>query len=404
MPIYEYTARTPEGQAREDRIEIESEKALGEYLRNQGLILTTAKVVGNKKTLLPSFLRFGTRVGLVQRIFFTQNLEVMIRTGFPLSGALHTLAVQTEQKSFRDIILSMQHDIESGKTFSDALQKHQSVFSDLMVNMVAAGEVSGKLDEVLHQITVQMKKDHTLIAKVRSALTYPIIVVTAMVGLVVAMMLFVIPNLMTIFTEAGVQLPLPTRILIWMTTFLTTNGLYVLIGLIILVIILYRVVKTTKGRMVFHSLLLRAPIMGKIIKKVNLARFTRSLSSLLKTDIPIVQTLQIISKTLGNVHYRNAMIAAGEEVKKGVSIAKTLEANPKLFPPIVTQMVTVGEQSGTLDTIIEEVAIFYEEDVDTTMSNLSTIIEPVLMLVLGAGVGALAVAIILPIYNLSQTI
>lgn len=403
MPLYEYIARTSTGEAKEGRMDMASEKALAEYLRSQGLILTSAKGIGAPKGL-SGFLKLKPKVTVVNKIFFTQNLQVMLRTGFSLSNALHTLAEQTEQKAFKEIILAMQHDVESGTTFSDALKKHTYVFPELFINMVAAGEVSGKLDEVLHQLSIQMKKEHTLIAKVKSALTYPVIVVVAMIGLSVGMMLFVIPNLLSVFEEAGAELPLPTRVLITLTDILTTQGVWVLLGTVVVVFLLYRLIKTQRGKYYFHKMLLGGPIIGKIIKKINLARFTRTLSSLLKTDIPIVQTLQIISRTLGNVHYRNAMVQASEEVKKGVSIVKTLEQYPKLFPPLVTQMVSVGEQSGTLDTIVEEIANFYEEDVDTTMGNLSTIIEPVLMLLLGGGVAALAVSIILPIYSLSEAI
>lgn len=403
MPLYEYIARTSAGEAKEGRMDMSSEKALAEYLRSQGLILTSAKGIGAPKGL-SGFLKLKPKVTVVNKIFFTQNLQVMLRTGFSLSNALHTLADQTEQKAFKEIILAMQHDVESGTTFSDALKKHTHVFPELFINMVAAGEVSGKLDEVLHQLSIQMKKEHALIAKVKSALTYPVIVVVAMIGLSVGMMLFVIPNLLSVFEEAGAELPLPTRVLITLTDILTTQGIWVLLGTVVVVFLLYRLIKTQRGKYYFHKMLLGGPIIGKIIKKINLARFTRTLSSLLKTDIPIVQTLQIISRTLGNVHYRNAMVQAAEEVKKGVSIVKTLEQYPKLFPPLVTQMVSVGEQSGTLDTIVEEIANFYEEDVDTTMGNLSTIIEPVLMLLLGGGVAALAVSIILPIYSLSEAI
>ncbi|MFC1687841.1 type II secretion system F family protein [Patescibacteria group bacterium] len=404
MAIYEYTARTQDGESKDGRLEMQSEKALGEHLSGQGLILTSAKVIGGKNKSIADRLHLGVRVSHVQKIFFTQNLQVMIRTGFSLANALHTLAMQTSNKGFRDIIITIQQDVESGKSFSDSIAKHSDVFSDLFINMIAAGEVSGKLDEVLNQLTVQMKKDHSLISKVKNALTYPAIVVTAMIGLGIAMMIFVIPNLLGVFEEGGIELPLPTRILISLTDFITQYGIYVLLGLVVVFIVLFRVSKTNKGKYYLHLIMLKTPIMGNILKKINLARFTRSLSSLLKTDIPIVQTLHIISRTLGNVHYRNVMIEASEQVKKGVSISSTLEKRPKLFTAIVTQMIHVGEESGTLDTIVSEIATFYEEDVDSTMANLSTVIEPILMLFLGAGVGVMAISIILPIYNLSEAI
>jgi len=405
MPEFIYTARTPEGALKKDRMVMKDEQSLANYLRNQGLILTSAKVQKKRKEGgINALLSRFSGVPTVQKIFFTQNLEVMVRTGFSLANALKTIAQQTDHKKFKEVILELQRDVESGVTFSNSLAKHPQVFSELFVNMIAAGEVSGKLDEVLKRLTIQMKKDHALVAKVKAALTYPAIVVIAMVVIGIAMMIFVIPQLLSIFSEANVQLPLPTRILIWLSNFLAKDGVFVLIGLIILIIIFNRLMKNKKFRSGYHKILLKTPIISGIIKKINLARFTRTLSSLLKTDIPIVQTFQIIAKVLGNVHYSNAMLLAADKVKQGVSIAKTLSEKPDLFPPIATQMISIGEESGTIDSISEEIANFYEESVDETMANLATIIEPVIMLILGVGVAVLAMAVILPIYSLSQTI
>lgn len=405
MPEYIYTARTAEGSLKKDKMVMKDEQALANYLRGQGLILTSAKIVKKgKESFLNSLLSRLSRIPVVQKIFFTQNLEVMIRTGFSLASALKTISQQTENKRFKEVIVNIQRDVESGVAFSNALAKYPHIFSELFVNMIASGEISGKLDEVLKRLTIQMKKDHALMAKVKSALTYPVIVVIAMVGVAIAMMIFVIPKLLGVFSEAQVTLPLPTRILIGITDLMTQQGVWIALGLIVIVVAFYRLIKTKKGRSLYHKILLKAPIISPIIKNINLARFTRTLSSLLKTDIPIVQTFQIISKTLGNVHYANVMLVIAEKVKQGVSIVKTLEEEKALFPPIVTQMIAVGEESGTLDTISEEVANFYEDSVDQTMANLATIIEPIIMLILGAGVAFLAVSIILPIYSLSEAI
>lgn len=405
MPEYTYTARTAEGSLKKDKMVMKDEQALANYLRGQGLILTSAKIVKKgKESFLNSLLSRFSRIPVVQKIFFTQNLEVMIRTGFSLASALKTISQQTENKRFKEVMVNLQRDVESGVAFSNALAKYPHVFSELFVNMIAAGEVSGKLDEVLKRLTIQMKKDHALMGKVKASLTYPVIVVIAMVGVAIAMMIFVIPQLLSVFSSANVQLPLPTRILIGITHLMTQDGVWLALGLIVIIVFVYRLIKTKKGRSVYHKILLKVPIISPIIKQINTARFTRTLSSLLKTDIPIVQIFQIISKTLGNVHYANVMLSIAEKVKQGVNIAKTLEERKDLFPPIVTQMIAVGEESGTMDTISDEIANFYEESVDQTMANLSTIIEPIIMVVLGAGVAYLAVAIILPIYSLSQAI
>lgn len=405
MPDYIYTARTKDGMLKKDRITMKDEKALSDYLRSQGLLLTSIKLAkSEKKTGMTFFSSLFNRISAVQKIFFTQNLEVMVRTGFSLANALKTLSLQTPNKKFREIITDIKNDVESGQTFTSALSKHKRVFSELFINMISAGEVSGKLDESLKNLTIQTKKEHEIIVKVRAALTYPAIVVIAMVGIGIGMMVFVIPQMMSIFEEWGSKLPLPTLILISLSKFLTSNGLYVAIGLIILIFILIRAIKTKRGKFIFHKILLKTPILSSILIKVNLARFSRSLSSLLKTDIPIVQTFEIISKVLGNVYYKQAMLESAQRVKKGISIVKTLEDKPDLFPPIITQMIAVGEETGTLDTISEEIANFYEADVDQTMGNLSVIIEPVLMLILGAAVAAMALAIIMPMYSLVQQI
>lgn len=405
MPEYSYTARTPDGKLRKDRLRMRDERALADYLKNQGLMLTSVKPIKEGgRFSFQALLRKLSRIPVVQKIFFTQNLSVMVKTGFSLAQALRTLALQTSHKTFREVIISLQQDIESGVSFSNALAKHPQVFPELFVNMVAAGEASGKLDEILINLTKQMKKDHALIAKVRSALMYPTVVVVAMVGIGVVMMITVVPQLTGIYTESNLQLPLPTRLLIGISNLFTHQGIWLLAGFILLIFLFGRLRKTKKGKYYLHKIFLKIPIFGSIIQKINLARFARTLSSLLKTDIPIVQTLQIIAKTLGNVHYKQSMIDASEKVKKGISIAKTLEEKPQLFPPIVTQMITVGEESGTIDTISDEIANFYEEDVDQTMSGLSSIIEPILMLVIGGVVAVMALAVLMPMYGLVEAI
>lgn len=339
-----------------------------------------------------------------QKIFFTQNLEVMVRTGFSLGIALRTLVKQVEHKRFKLVIADLKDQVEGGVPFAAALGRHPTVFPELFINMIAAGESSGRLDEVLKRLTLQMKKDARLKAKVRGALTYPIIVVIAMIGVGTGMLTFVIPKIAGVYQESGGTLPLPTRILLFVSDLLVHQGIWMAAALALLVFAFVRALQTPRGKRRFDALMLKLPVVAPIIQKINIAQITRTLSSLLATDIPIVTTFQIIAKTLGNRLYRESMDDAAESVKKGVAVVKALEANPKLYPPVVTQMVAIGEESGTLDTVSGEIANFYEEDVDQTMSNLSTILEPVLMLLIGAGVAGIALAVLLPIYNLSGQI
>jgi type II secretory pathway component PulF len=344
-------------------------------------------------------------VPLTEKIFFIQNLQVMVRTGISLASALRTLAEQTSHKRFRFVINDCYTQVEKGTPFARALSRHPNIFPDLMVSMIESGELSGKLEEVLKHVTEQLKKDHELVSKVRGAMMYPSIILVAMGGIGTAMMIFVIPKLLNIFSEFNAELPLPTRVLIATSTFTTAHGPLIAVGIIALITSLRLwVKKTVQGKIFVHGLLLRLPIFGPIIKKVNLARISRTFSSLLTTDIPIVQTASITSKTIANIHYRNALIDLSEKLKKGSQVSQTFALYPRLFPPVVSQLARVGEESGSLDHVLGELASFYEEDLDQIMKNLPSIIEPVLILFLGLGVGAMAVAIIMPMYSLTQTI
>ena len=344
------------------------------------------------------------RIKLTQKLFLVQQLAVMIKAGISLSVALKTLADQSTSRSFKIILSDLQQGVEKGNLLSKCLESYQRGFGELFISMVKAGEASGKLEEVLKQLFVQMKKDHDIIAKVRGALTYPAIVVTMMVAIGILMMMYVIPTITSVFTELNVVLPLPTRILITVSAFSVKYGVFLLIGTAIGLSALIRLERTDSGKKIFHTILLKLPIVGSIMKKINLARFCRSLSSLLKTDIPIVQSIEITSRILGNVIYREALLEAKEKIKKGITIKDSLAGHEKLFPPVVLQMILVGEETGALDSILEESATFYEDDVNQTMTNLPSIIEPVLMIILGVGVGGMAVAVVMPLYSLSESI
>jgi type IV pilus assembly protein PilC len=357
-----------------------------------------------KASKIISWITKPRKISLSLKIFFVQQLGVMLKAGISLSLALKTLSTQTESKALKSILADLSQNVEKGNTLSSGLEKYQKIFGDLFINMVRAGEASGKLEEVLKQLFIQMKKDHDIISKVRGAMIYPAIVIVMMLAIGLLMTIYVIPAITGVFREMNITLPLPTRILIFLSDFLLTKGLYVLVGFIIFVVALQRLLSMPQGKSLFHRLLLVLPIVGSVIKQINLARFCRTLSSLLKTDIPIVQSFEITSKVLGNVTYKKAITAAQEQIKKGISIKDSLMPFTNIFPPVVLQMISVGEETGELDNILEESAIFYEEGVNQTMTNLPSIIEPLLMVILGIGVGGMAIAVILPMYTLSQSI
>jgi type IV pilus assembly protein PilC len=342
------------------------------------------------------------RVSLPQKIFFTENLRVMIKAGLSLTESLRTLAMQTEAKAFKQVIVELKEDVEKGKTLSQALARFGNLFEPIFVNMIAAGEVSGTMEKTLEQLTNQMRKDYDLRSKVRGAMTYPIVILCATVLILTGMIMFVIPQILSIFEEVGTdELPLPTKILIALTDFVTNHFLLLILMVVAVVSAFLWAIRTKPGRYVWHKFLLKMFIIGPIVKKINLARFTRTLSSLLRTDIPIVQSLQITADIVRNVYYRDSSLAAAEAVKKGEQISQILEKSPQLFPPLVVQMTAVGERAGTVDDMLEEIAEFYEKQVDQTMDNLASIIEPILIIFLGAVVGGIALAIITPIYSLT---
>lgn len=343
-------------------------------------------------------------VSLTEKVFFTQNLQVMLRAGLSLSVAINTLAEQTENRNFKKMLRIVRSDIEKGVALSSALAKYPHVFSELFVNMVHAGEVSGKLEDILQNITSQLKKEHDMRAKIKNAMAYPVVVVCVMIGIGIAMLTFVVPRVSSIFEGLNTQLPLPTRVLIGLSHSLVQYGVFAAMGVAAIITLFSMSLKNKTGRRFWHRLFLRLPIAGPIIKKINIARFTRVLGSLLKTDVPITQSVQVSANTLGNAIYQDAVLTFVPDLTKGTRMAVSMARYVKLFPPLVTQMVSVGEETGTLSSVLEELASFYEEDVDNIMKRLPSIVEPLLMVVLGVGVGAMAISIILPMYNLTQAI
>lgn len=351
------------------------------------------------------WLLYNSGVPLSQKIFFTENLRVMIKAGLSISESLNTLALQAESKTFRQIISRVKEDVESGKLLSASVSKFPKIFPDIFVNMIQIGEVSGTMDQTLEELTMQMKKDYKLRSKVKGAMTYPIVILVAMIGISIGLLTFVLPKLLDIFKEFGnVKLPLATRILIWLSDFIQANGLWVLIGAIIAIIALIAWGRTKGGRRIIHGLIILSPIIGPIARKVNLARFSRTLSGLLKTDIPVVQSLTVTGDVLANVHYHQSLIDAAERIKKGETISDSLRLHPKLYPPLVVQMTNVGERSGNVDSMLSDIADFYEQQVDNVLNSLSSIIEPILILLLGGMVGGIALAVMMPMYSLTQTI
>lgn len=373
---------------------------------NEGSTKSPSRAQNNKSTMdkINDYLLKFSRVPLKERLFFVQHLGVMLKSGISLSIALKTLAKQTTNKYFQVILNDIGDKVEKGESFADTLRPHKKVFGELFVSMIEAGELSGKLESVLGELFIQMKKEHKLISKVKGALTYPAVIVFAMLGIGTFMMVVVVPQITAMFTELDTELPLPTKILITISGAIANNGIVSLILLIVFIISFIQILKTEKGKYFFQTILLNSPVIGPIVKKINLARFARNISSLLKTDIMIIKTFQITANVLGNLHYRRALMDMSQKIKKGGKLSEVINTYPKLFTPVVAQMVAIGEETGELDNILVELAEFYEEEVDQIMENLPSIIEPLLILFLGLGVGGVAVAVIMPMYAITTAV
>lgn len=398
MPKYSYTARDEEGLEKTGEMSTVSKKDLANVLRKRGLLLTHAEAeIEKKKSGI-----FSVRVGAIDKIMFTRNLYLMIKAGLSILRALDILARQTSKKGFKNIISEIKKKIEKGAMFAVSLQAYPKVFSPFYVSMVKMGEMSGELEKVLSELAEQMKKDRELIVKVRSALMYPSVVLITMVIVAILMIVMVLPSLTDIFEDFEVELPITTRILIALSHFIQDYGVLVLIVTIALVILIVFLARSKDGKKLTHAFNVKMFILGPIIRKINIARFSRNMSTLLRSGIPITKALQITHDVLGNIYYKRVMKDAIEKVKKGVKIVDILEKEKKLFPPLVTQMIMVGEETGSLDNILDEIADFYEKEVTETMNNLSSILEPVLMVILGLAVGIVAVSIVSPIYSLME--
>lgn len=348
------------------------------------------------------FLLKLSKVSLKEKLFFVQHLGLMLKSGISLSRAAKTLAQQTTNKYFKKVLNDVAESVEKGSSFSESIEPHKKIFGDMFISMVQAGEVSGKLEEVLDQLFIQMKKEHTLISKVKGALTYPIVILFAMAIIGTFMFVVIVPKITASFITLDAELPLPTIIIIKISDAFQHHGAITAVVVFISIVSFLKIIKTKKGKYYFDFVLLKMPIISPIVKKINLARFSRNISSLLKTDIMIIKAFQITADVLGNDHYKGALMDMSYKIKKGEKLSEVVESYPSLFSPIVAQMISVGEETGELDNILIELAEFYEEEVDQIMENLPSIIEPLLILVLGTAVGGIAVAIIMPMYSLTE--
>ena len=397
MAVFQWTGKTAKGALQQSgEIVASSKEEVIAHLRKRNIIPAT---VTKKPTQFLSGLMMG-KAKDKDIVIFTRQFATMIDAGLPLVQALEILSKQTENKALAKVIGEVKIDVEGGSTFADALKKHPRMFSELYANMVAAGEAGGILDTILNRLAQYIEKAMKLKKKVKGAMIYPSVIISVAILVIAVIMVFVVPTFAKMFASLGGVLPLPTRIIVAMSDFLAgIGGLIVLASIIGIVVFIVQFKRTEKGKTIIDAIMLKFPIIGVLILKVAIAKFTRTLGTLVSSGVPILDSLEITAKTAGNKIIEKAVY----EVRKGVSEGKTL-ADPlekaKVFPPMVTQMISVGESTGAVDNMLNKIADFYDDEVDNAVANLTSMLEPLIMVFLGGTVGFIVVAMYLPIFKL----
>jgi type IV pilus assembly protein PilC len=401
MPKFSYLATSFQGERKSGILEAKDEKNLAKLLYQEGYFLISADLIKEERRGKLEFsFSFLRGVSLVEKMFFTRNLKIMVSSGITLPRALRTLSLQTKNRKLAKTLLSLADEITKGKTLSESLALYPDIFPELFQNMIRVGEESGTLEKVLEVLTRQMEKEHELRGKIKGALIYPSVIVIAMIAIGILMLVVVVPKLAQTFQELEIELPLTTRLVISFGNFLVTKW-YLLILIVLFSFLFFSLsLRTKSGRKITHFLLLKFPIISPIIKKSNAAYIVRTLSSLFSAGVPIVRSLEIISDTISNFYFRETIVQAAKVVKKGGKFSSALASYPHIYPPSVVQMIEVGEETGETSLILAKLADFFEEEVENATKNLSVIIEPLLMLMIGAAVGFFAVSMIQPIYSM----
>jgi type IV pilus assembly protein PilC len=393
---YLWKGRSPSGELLSGEYATESKDDLVGYLRKRKIIITSVREKSSKLNInLPG----SGRVSVKDIGVFTRQFATMINAGLPMVQCLDILSQQTEKAPLREAIAKVMSDVEGGSTLAEGLARHPKIFSNLFVNMVEAGEAGGILDVILQRLATFLEKLDALQRKVKSALTYPSVVGIVALGATAFMLIFIIPTFAKMFTDFGGDLPLPTKIVIGISDFLRMYWWALAGGIVGGIIAIQRYYKTDAGRLMLDKLMLKIPVLGMVIRKGSVARFTRTLGTLISSGVPILSGLEITARTSGNRVVELAVMSTRESISQGNTIAEPLKACG-VFPPMVTSMISVGEQTGALDEMLDKIANFYDDEVDSAVDSLTAIIEPVMIVVMGTMVGGMLIAMYLPMFKL----
>jgi len=401
---FRYVAKNASGKKISGVIEAENKKAAIDLLRKKDLTIILLEEASTGPSLLKGGkISFLKKVSVDDLVVFSRQLATMVEAGIPLVNVLDMLGEQMEKPFFKEVILKIRDDIEAGASFSEAISKQKRVFSTLFINMVKAGETSGTLDEILDRVATYMEKMSNLQKKIRSALIYPAVVMTMAIAVTLVLIIKVIPVFKEIYSGFGAALPTPTQILIDVSD-AVRRYFIIVVGLLgLMVFALSRLAKTDKGRYFFDKLKLKVPIFGPLIRKVAISKFTRTFSTLIKSGVPILASLDIVGKTSGNMVVEKAVEDVKTNVRDGENIAEPL-ARSGIFPPMVVRMVSVGEKSGELEKMLTKVSEFYDAQVDTAVSGLTSMIEPLIIAFLGVIIGTIVICMFLPIFRISEIV
>ena len=400
MPVFQYTARTLKGELQQGEVDLPSRDDVIAHLRKNRMVVVQVRAA--PKQIKLNF-KLGGGVKTRDVVILTRQFATMINAGLPLVQALDILAQQTENKALADATRQVVYDVESGHTLADALRKHPKAFSDLYVNMVAAGEAGGILDTILLRLAGFLEKNDAIIRKVKGAMVYPVVILSVAAIAITVLLIFVIPTFQNMFASVNLELPLPTRIVIGASDLLKHYWWAILGAIGFAGWAISRYYKTAPGKLQIDTLLLKMPVLGDVIRKSAVSRFTRTLGTLISSGVSILDGLEITARTAGNMVIHNAVMESRASIAGGETIAAPLQKS-KVFPPMVISMIAVGEQTGGLDEMLSKIADFYDEEVDAAVSALLSLMEPIMIVVLGVIVGGMVVAMYLPIFDMVNAV
>lgn len=398
MPVYTWVAETKKGRKLKGELEAADERIALSQLKRRNL--TVKKLKPKPKDIFENVSWMQPKVKNKDIVVFTRQFSTMIDAGLPLVQGLTILAEQSENKTFKAILKEITKDVEGGSTLAEAMKKHPKVFDELFVNLVAAGEVGGILDTILRRLADYIEKAEKLKSRIKGAMTYPLVVVAIAIIVISVILIFVIPVFEDMFAGFGAALPAPTQLVVNMSRFVKGNFHFIFIGLAIAIVALKQYRNSTQGRRSTDALLLKVPIFGELLRKVAVARFTRTLGTMIQSGVPILDSLEIVAKTSGNVILEEIIYEVRGSIAEGQTIAEPL-SETDIFPGMVVQMISVGEATGALDTMLGKIADFYDDEVDAAVEALTSMLEPLLMLFLGGSIGGLVIAMYLPIFQMA---